>query len=403
MHYTRWQLWRYRHRQAWEAWLILTPILLYYLIFSIAPVLLNISLSFTRWNGISGSPEWIGLANYGQYLRGQYPLIIFNTALFALVSLAVQTVVAFFIAVLLNQKVFARGLYRALWYVPTLTSAAIMAQVAVIFISPFDGILNNIMIAFTVWRGVGGAVVLFLAGLAGIHPELYEAARVDGSTGWELLRYITVPLLRPMILFVLVTGIIGGFQIFEAVLLISKGGPKGQTNVMLLQIYNDAFVNTNMGVASAGAVLMALILFWFSLTSIRMMRDPTPSVAHRGQRSDGLSALLWIGSLLFHSGSLYPKHLVPHPRFALSRKLHSPLPRPDTDSTLDHEHATPHWLVCVDTWRRGCPLWLCLCSVTILGTRYSIYDIAGLDDGPRHRLFCSNLCDDRTLAAGWWQ
>jgi len=76
-----------------------------------------------------------------------------------------------------------------------------------------------------------------------------------------------------MILFVLVTGIIGGFQIFEAVLLISKGGPKGQTNVMLLQIYNDAFVNTNMGVASAGAVLMALILFWFSLTSIRMMRD----------------------------------------------------------------------------------------------------------------------------------
>ena len=294
MHYTRWQLWRYRHRQAWEAWLILTPILLYYLIFSIAPVLLNISLSFTRWNGISGSPEWIGLANYGQYLRGQYPLIIFNTALFALVSLAVQTVVAFFIAVLLNQKVFARGLYRALWYVPTLTSAAIMAQVAVIFISPFDGILNNIMtsmgfdpviwtvegnwmrgfiIAFTVWRGVGGAVVLFLAGLAGIHPELYEAARVDGSTGWELLRYITVPLLRPMILFVLVTGIIGGFQIFEAVLLISKGGPKGQTNVMLLQIYNDAFVNTNMGVASAGAVLMALILFWFSLTSIRMMRD----------------------------------------------------------------------------------------------------------------------------------
>lgn len=290
----RWQLWRYRHRHALEAWIILTPILLYYFIFNVAPVLLNVSLSFTRWNGISGFPEWVGLANYGQYLRGQYPLIIFNTALFAIVSLVVQTVVAFFIAVLLNQKVFARGLYRALWYVPTLTSAAIMAQVAVIFISPFDGILNNIVtslgmepviwtvqgnwmrafiIAFTVWRGVGTSVVLFLAGLAGIHPELYEAARVDGSTGWALLRYITVPLLRPMILFVLVTGIIGGFQIFEAVLLISKGGPRGQTNVMLLQIYNDAFVNTNMGVASAGAVLMALILLWFSLTGIRLMSE----------------------------------------------------------------------------------------------------------------------------------
>jgi multiple sugar transport system permease protein len=205
-----------------------------------------------------------------------------------------QTVIAFFIAILLNQKVFGRGLYRALWYVPTLTSAAIMAQVAVIFISPYDGVLNGILtaigqrpivwtvegnwmraiiIAFTIWRGVGVSVVLFLAALQGIHPELYEAAMVDGGKGWALLRYITIPLLRPMILFVLVTGIIGGFQIFEVVLLISKGGPQNMTNVMLLQIYNDAFVNTNLGVASAGAMIMAFILLWFSLTGIRLMRQ----------------------------------------------------------------------------------------------------------------------------------
>lgn len=291
---SRWQRWRYRHRHALEAWLILTPILLYYLIFSVAPVVLNISLSFTRWNGISGSPTWIGVNNYAQYLRGDYPRIIFNTALFAVSALVLQTTIAFLIAVLLNQKVFGRGLYRALWYIPTLTSAAIMAQVAVIFISPFDGVLNSIVkafgqtpviwtvqgnwmrafiVAFTIWRGVGSPVVLFLAALQGIHPELYEAAMVDGANGGKLLRYITIPLLRPMILFVLVTGIIGGFQIFEAVLLISKGGPQNMTNVMLLQIYNDAFVNTNLGVASAGAVVMALILLWFSLTGMRLMQQ----------------------------------------------------------------------------------------------------------------------------------
>jgi ABC-type sugar transport system permease subunit len=291
---SRWQRWRYRHRQALEAWIILTPVLLYYTLFSIVPVVLNASLSFTRWNGISGAPEWVGLSNYTTYLHGDYPLIIFNTALFAITSLIFQTVIAFFIAILLNQKVFGRGLYRALWYVPTLTSAAIMAQVAVIFISPYDGVLNGILtaigqkpivwtvegnwmraiiIAFTIWRGVGVSVVLFLAALQGIHPELYEAAMVDGGKGWALLRYITVPLLRPMILFVLVTGIIGGFQIFEAVLLISKGGPQNMTNVMLLQIYNDAFVNTNLGVASAGAMIMAFILLWFSLTGIRLMRQ----------------------------------------------------------------------------------------------------------------------------------
>jgi multiple sugar transport system permease protein len=289
-----WQSWRWRNRHALEAWIILTPVLLYYAVFSIIPVLLNLSLSFTRWNGISGAPQWIGVTNYLQYLRSPYPLIIFNTVLFAIASLLIQMVLAFMIAVLLNQKVFGRGLYRALWYIPTLTSAAIMAQVAVIFISPFDGILNSILkalgqqtivwtiegtwmrifiVAFTIWRGVGTSVVLFLAALQGIHPELYEAARVDGATEWGLLRRITIPLLRPMILFVLVTGIIGGFQIFEAVLLISKGGPQNLTNVMLLQIYNDAFVNMNLGVASAGAVIMALLLLWFSITGMRLMRD----------------------------------------------------------------------------------------------------------------------------------
>jgi ABC-type sugar transport system permease subunit len=288
----RWQRWYHRHRQALEAWIILAPILIYYFVFNIIPVLLNLSISFTKWNGISGTPQWIGLTNYLLYLKRPYPLIIFNTALFAFSALIIQTTLAFFIAVLLNQKVFGRGLHRSLWYIPTLTSAAIMAQIAVIFISPYDGILNAILkslgrapviwtidatwmrlfiIFFSIWRGVGGPVVIFLAALQGIHPELYEAAMVDGATGRQLLRYITLPLLRPMILFVMVTGVIGGFQIFEAVLLITKGGPQNQTNVMLLQIYNDAFVNTNLGVASAGAIIMALILLWFSITSIRLM------------------------------------------------------------------------------------------------------------------------------------
>jgi ABC-type sugar transport system permease subunit len=284
--------WYHRHRQAVEAWVILTPVLLYYLVFNIAPVVLNVFISFTRWNGISGTPVWIGLSNYLIYLKRPYPLIIFNTALFAFSGLIIQTTLAFLIAVLLNQKVFGRALHRALWYIPTLTSAAIMAQIAVIFISPYDGILNAILkslgqqpviwtieggwmrafiVAFSIWRGVGGPVVIFLAALQGIHPELYEAAMVDGATGRQLLRYITLPLLKPMILFVMVTGVIGGFQIFEAVLLITKGGPQNQTNVMLLQIYNDAFVNTNLGVATAGAVIMALILLWFSITAIRLM------------------------------------------------------------------------------------------------------------------------------------
>jgi ABC-type sugar transport system permease subunit len=281
-----------RRRQTVEAWLILTPILLYYSIFFLFPVISNFYVSFTRWNGIQGAPQWIGLANYAKYLRPNYPLIIFNTLFFAVIILLVQTGLAFLIAILLNQKVVGRGVFRALFYIPTLTSAAVTAQVAFAFISPFDGVLNEVLkllgydivvwtidpfwmrtfiIVYSIWRGVGGPVVLFLAALQGIHREIYEAAMVDGATGRDMLWYITLPLLRPMIIFVLVTGMIGSFQIFESVLLMSKGGPANKTNVMLLQIYNDAFVNTNMGLASAGSIIMAIILSGFSITNMRIM------------------------------------------------------------------------------------------------------------------------------------
>jgi multiple sugar transport system permease protein len=185
-----------------------------------------------------------------------------------------------------------RALYRAAFYVPTLTSAAIMAQVFFAFISPYDGIFNAILkalgqpiviwtisplwmrafiILYSIWRGVGGPVVLFLAALQGIHREIYEAAMVDGARRWDMLRFITLPLLRPMVIFVLVTGMIQSFQIFESVLLISDGGPSHQTNVMLLQIYNDAFVNTQLGLAAAGSMIAAIVLLGFSITNMRLL------------------------------------------------------------------------------------------------------------------------------------
>ena len=281
-----------RRRETLEAWLILTPILLYFSIFFLFPVLSNFYISFTRWNGIRGRPEWVGLTNYMRYLRPPYTMIITNTLLFAAFTLIFQTGLAFLIAVLLNQKVKGRGLFRSLFYVPTLTAAAVTAQVAFAFISPYDGVLNQILklagqniviwtinanwmrafiIIYSIWRGVGGPIVLFLAALQGIHREVYEAAMVDGASGRDMLWYITAPLLKPMVIFVMITGMIGSFQIFEAVLLMSGGGPANKTNVMLLQIYNDAFVNTNMGLASAGSMVMAILLLGFSITNMRIM------------------------------------------------------------------------------------------------------------------------------------
>jgi ABC-type sugar transport system permease subunit len=131
--------------------------------------------------------------------------------------------------------------------------------------------MRVIIILFSVWRGVGGPVILYLAALQGIHPELYEAAQVDGARKRDLLRYITLPLLTPMTIFVLVTGVIGTAQIFEAVMFMSKGGPANQTNVLMLQIYQDAFANSNIGIASAGAIVLGLLLLVSSLVNIRVL------------------------------------------------------------------------------------------------------------------------------------
>jgi ABC-type sugar transport system permease subunit len=287
------KLWRYRHREKIEAWTILVPALVYYTAFFAFPVLATIVLSFTRWSGMSGQPAWVGLENYRRYLfHPVYQQVILNTIGFAVAILALQMLLAVLVALLLNRKIRGRSVFRAAWYIPSLTSPVIMALIALIMISPVDGVFNMllkqagqppiyfylrvdlmwiIIILYSVWRGVGSGVILYLAALQGIHPELYEAARVDGASTLKLLRHITVPLLRPVTIFVLVTGIIGTAQIFEAVLFLSKGGPGNQTNVLMLQVYQDIFTNADFGMAGAGSVMLGLLLLAFAIVNLRAM------------------------------------------------------------------------------------------------------------------------------------
>src|SRR5258708_8928750 len=137
-----WARWRYQHRQSLFAWIILTPILIYYFIFAIAPVIVNMVVSFMRWDGLT-APHWVGLRNYINYFTSPYYLqILGTTAVFTIGGLLVGIPISFFTAVLLNQKIRGRAIHRALWYIPTLTSAAIMAQLATFIVNPYGGILN---------------------------------------------------------------------------------------------------------------------------------------------------------------------------------------------------------------------------------------------------------------------
>ncbi len=290
----RFQRFRYRHHEALLGWGILAPILIYYTIFAAVPVVLNVVTSFAEWNGITDI-VWVGFSNYLRYIQDPlYQQIFFNTALFTIFSLLISLPLGLVIAVILNQKVFAMGLHRSLWYVPTVTSAAIMSQFVALFVSPYGGILNiilksfgmneviwtinapamrTVIIVFSVWKGVGITMVLYLAALQAIPAELYEAAMVDGADSLRRFWHLTIPLVRPMTLFVVVTGIIGGFQIFEPILLISKGGPFNQTNVIINQIYNDAFKNMDFGLATTSSTILGIFLLFASVFMLRMMRQ----------------------------------------------------------------------------------------------------------------------------------
>lgn len=282
---------RRKHREALEAWLILTPVLLYFTVFETIPTIADLFVSFTRWSGISGTPTWTGLSNYRRFfLTPLYRLILFNSLLIAIVILLVRTFLGLVIALLLNEKVRGRGLFRVLWYIPTLTAAAVTANVFVVMVNPHDGVINNCLraiglqpviwtmrgnwmrffvILFVLWRSVGTSMVLFLAALQGIDRQLYEAAMVDGASRWEEIRFITLPLLRPMTTFVLITGMVNAMQIFDAIKVMTDGAPKHMTNVLMVQIYNDAFVNFNMGMAAAASVVLAALVLVFAISQMR--------------------------------------------------------------------------------------------------------------------------------------
>ena len=290
----RFRRYRQKNREGIEAWVILTPIMLYYVLFAIFPVVVNVVASFSRWNGIT-APEWVGFDNYVRYFTDFFYLEIFtNTALFTFGSLIISVPLGLVVAVLLNQKIRAMGLYRSLWYLPAVTSAAIMAQLVSIFIAPYGGVLNSIIsslgfdpviwtvniwamrvmiILFSVWRGLGTTMILYLAALQAIPDELYQAAEVDGAGAFAKFRYITIPMVRNMTLFVVITGIIAGFQIFEPILLISKGGPFNKTNTILNQIFNDAFINADFGLATTSGTVLGIVLLFASIFALRISRQ----------------------------------------------------------------------------------------------------------------------------------
>lgn len=281
-------------RRHWMDYLFIAPFFISFALFSLYPLGWALQLSFSRWRGY-GPMQYVGFDNYIAMIKDPYIIQSFvNTLQFYLILLPTGVITAIMLAVLLNMKsVKGRGLFRTIYFLPFVTSNVI---IAIVFSQLFDdslGWVNQGLIALgfepigwlrgsawgakttvvllTHWGGLGYNVLLFLGGLQGIEPELYEAAKIDGANNWRIFWRITLPLLRPVILFLTVIATIGLINMFNQIFMLTQGGPEGETRTLMFRLYEIGFTQGGRyGDASAFGFLIGFIVIVISLIQIRL-------------------------------------------------------------------------------------------------------------------------------------
>jgi multiple sugar transport system permease protein/sn-glycerol 3-phosphate transport system permease protein len=251
------------------------------ILFLLLPVVVVLLLSFAKWNFLQ-PPSWAGLSNFVTMTRDDHVFhALLISAYYVLWNIPVQTVIALGLAMLLNRRLPGMGVYRALFVLPYMSTPVAMAVVWGWLFNAQNGMINHLLslagitgpnwlgdqatalpviAMIATWQYAGYNMLFFLAGLQAIPLSLYEAASIDGGTKIQQFRRVTLPLLRPALMFVLVTGVIGSFQVFDTVYVMTAGGPGNATEVANLNIYNTAFAGFRIGEASAMSVVLFLII-----------------------------------------------------------------------------------------------------------------------------------------------
>ncbi len=286
----------FRMRREWSAYLFLAPGVIVFSVFTVAALVFAVYLTFHEWNILQPQKPFIGLQNYRDMLHDEhYRRSIINTLYFTGGSVPLTMLGGLVVALLLNQPIRFRGLFRTMYYLPVVTPFVVAAILwkwlynssyglfdyyllkahlidqPLLWLADKDLAMPSVIL-MSVWSGVGFSMVVYLAGLQSIPGELYEAAKVDGAGAFNRLRYITVPMLRPTTLFLLVVGIIGSFQIFTQVFIMTNGGPAERTTTMVFFIYEAAFKFYDMGYASTLAFGLFALLFLVTLLQLRLYR-----------------------------------------------------------------------------------------------------------------------------------
>ncbi len=281
-------------RDSFAAGLFLAPALILLGIFLFYPIVYLLYLSFTTGSFTVSGIEWVGVRNYLRlFTDADFWQVIGNTAYFTVVTLIPTIIIPLGLAVLLNRSLALQGVFRAAYFVPSITSL-VAVGLAFRWLFQTDGPINNVLIDWGLepiawlsstfwampvlillssWKQLGFNLVVFLAGLQTIPQSHYEAAELDGADGWAKFKYITIPGLKPTIVFAVLTTAIFTLKSFEQVYIITGGGPLNSTNLLVYYIYEQAFSRFEFGYAAAAATILLIIAFVFVYFYLRIWNE----------------------------------------------------------------------------------------------------------------------------------
>lgn len=284
---------RQRRGEAFTAYVMLSPWLFIFFVFIVFSIGWAFYLSFTNYNLFS-APKWVGLAEYQKVLTNEDFIkhALPNTLKYVGIVVPVQTVLSLIIAFAMDQKIRGRRIFRTLFYIPSVTSSVV---ISLIFLWLFSkvGIINQIfglqidwlnnptyalptIMMVNIWATIGTMMLIFLAALQDIPYALYEAAAIDGANIFQIFRYVTIPALRPAIFFVVTMGVIGCFQVFDQIYVMTAGGPLGSTTTIAYLIYKWAFRDTTirMGRAAATSFILAIMILIVTVIQRKFIERP---------------------------------------------------------------------------------------------------------------------------------
>lgn len=295
---------RKKHKWNWsdyEGYLFISPWLIGFLIFTLGPMLASFGLSFTRWDMLTPRPEFIGLGNYKEmFASADWRQSCFVTLKYAIIAVPTGMIGALVIALMMNQEIKGITVFRTIYYLPAVTSSVAMFLLWLWVFNPNFGLFNYILgffvaplrwmgwnIQLPAWLadpkwslpaliimnfwGLGGGMIIYLAGLKGIPEHYYEAAELDGANWWAKFWNVTVPMLSPTIFFNLIMSIIGSFQVFNAAYIMAPDGGVGKSLLFyVLYIYQSAYQFLRFGYASAMAWVLFVVVVVLTLINFKL-------------------------------------------------------------------------------------------------------------------------------------